>query len=132
MPADLAKPAFDLGIVTTQIDSALGFYRDIVGLVPVMMLARETGDIHLLAAGERLLKLVDAPDAPSHASGAITDASGLRYVSFWITNLDEVHDELVAASIDILKPPFEVAPSTRAMLVHDPDGNVVEFLEEAT
>jgi hypothetical protein len=35
MPAQLAKPGFDLGIVTAQIDDSLRFYRDLVGLEPI-------------------------------------------------------------------------------------------------
>jgi len=131
MPAELAKPAFDLGIVTDDIDASVGFYRDLLGFQPLSVLARETGDIHLLIAGEMLVKLVDAPTAAPGPKGAITDATGLRYVTFWVTNLSDLHTELTTAGVRVLREPFEVAPGTTAMLVFDPDGNVVEILETA-
>lgn len=132
MPAALAKPAFDLGIVTADIEASLHFYRDLLGFQSLMVLPVESGDLHLLIAGEMLIKLADVPGAAPGAKGPIPEATGLRYVTFWVTNLDDLLSELTAAGIEVLQPPFEVVPGTRALLVFDPDGNVVEFLEQGT
>jgi catechol 2,3-dioxygenase-like lactoylglutathione lyase family enzyme len=132
MPAALAKPAFDLGIVTADIDASLRFYRDLLGFVPLMTMPTAGGDLHLLIAGEMLIKLLDAPGAPAGAKGDIPDATGFRYLTFWITNLDELLGELTAAGVEVLREPFVVVTNTTAVLVYDPDGNVVEFLEVAT
>ena len=127
MPADLAKPAFDLGIVTADVEAALHFYRDLLGFVPLGTMSTEMGELHLLIAGEVMVKLVDVADAPVGPKGDIPDATGLRYLTFWVTNLDELLAELIAAGVTVVRPPFEVAGTT-AVLVADPDGNVVEFL----
>lgn len=131
MPAALAKPGLDLGIVTADIDAALHFYRDLLGFVPLMVLPVESGDLHLLIAGEVLVKLADVPGAPAGPKGDIPEATGLRYFTFWVTNLDELIAELEAAGVAFVRPPFEIA-GTRGVLVHDPDGNVVEFLHQPT
>lgn len=131
MPAQLAKPAFDLGIVTADLEASLHFYRDLMGFEPLMVLPTAGGDLHLLIAGEMLIKLLDSPGTPAGPKGDIAEATGLRYVTFWITNLAELHEELLAAGVEVLRPPFEVVTNTTALLVHDPDGNVVEVLEVA-
>ena len=129
MPAALAKPAFDLGIVTADIEASLRFYRDLLGFTPLMTLTTDTGELHLLIAGEMLVKLVDVPDAAAGPKGDIPEATGLRYVTFWVTNFTELVAELAAADVPTVRGPFEVAGTT-AILVADPDGNVVEFLSQ--
>ncbi len=132
MPADLTKPAFDLGVVTTDIEASLRFYRDLLGFVPLMVLPLDDGDLHLLIAGEMLIKLKDSPSAVASPKGEIADATGFRYVTFWVANMAELLDGLRAAGVTIMREPFEVLPNTMAVLVADPDGNVVEFLEQAS
>lgn len=130
MPASLAHAGVDIGIVTSDIDSALHFYRDLLGFRPLMVLPTEFGDLHLLIAGEILVKLADVPDANAGPKGEIPEATGVRYLTFWVSNLDELLAELEAAEVTVLREPFEVVPGAMAFLVHDPDGNVVEFLEQ--
>jgi len=131
MPAQLARSGADIGIVTADIDAALHFYRDLLGFVPLMVLPVASGDLHLLIAGEVLVKLADVPEAPPSPKGDIPDATGFRYLTFWVTNLQELLAELVAAGVPVVRPPFEVVAGTTALLVADPDGNVVEFLEQS-
>jgi len=130
MPADLAKTAADIGIVTADIDASLHFYRDLLGFVPLMVLPVESGDLHLLIAGEILVKLADVPGAPAGPKGDIPEATGLRYFTFWVTNLHQLLAELEADGVAVVRAPFEVLAGTTALLVADPDGNVVEFLEQ--
>ncbi len=129
MPAELAKPTLDVGIVTTDIDASLHFYRDLLGFTPLMTLPTPDGDLHLLIAGEVMVKLMDVPGASAGPTGDIGAASGLRYLTFWVTNLHELLEELTAAGVQVVRPPFEVAGTTAA-LVADPGGTVVEFLHQ--
>ncbi len=132
MPAALTKPAFDLGIVTADIEASLRFYRDLLGLVPLMTFPTAGGDLHLLIAGEMMIKLLDSPGSPAGPKGDIPEATGFRYLTFWISNLEELLGELTDAGVEVLRPPFDVAPGTTGLLVLDPDGNVVEFLQTAS
>ena len=96
--------------------------RDVLVRQPRMLL-------HLLIAGEVMVKLMDVPGAPAGPTGGIAAATGLRYLTFWVTNLHELLAELEDAGVEVLRKPFEVAGTT-AVLVADPDGNVVEFLHQ--
>lgn len=131
MAAQLAKARVDIGIVTGRIGASLAFYRDLLGFEPVLVVPRETGDIHVLMAGETLLKIWDVPVAAPGTPGAIGAVTGLRYLSIWVTNQDELLTDLEAAGVDVLGEPHEVAAGTVAALVADPDGNVVEVLQES-
>lgn len=129
MPAQLTKPGLDLGIVTADVEPLLHFYRDLLGFEPLMTLPVEDGELHLLIAGEFMVKLMHIPDAPAGPRGELGSATGLRYFTFWVANLDELLDELRAAGTTVAREPFKVAGTTAA-IVADPDGNLVEFLAQ--
>ena len=131
MAAQLTKTLVDIGLVTTRIDEALAFYRDLLGFSPVLVLPRDTGDIHVLAAGEALVKLWDSPDAPEGPRGDIGAATGYRYLTIWVENQDEIVHAAREAGCEVIADAHEVAPGTLAALIGDPDGNVVEVLQEA-
>ncbi len=129
MAAQLTKNHVDIGIVTTRIHDSLAFYRDLLGFTPVLVLPRSTGDIHLLAAGDALVKLWDSPDAAEGPRGEIGAATGFRYLTIWVDNQDEVVAAARSAGSQVIAEAHEVAPGAMAALVADPDGNVVELLE---
>ena len=128
MAAQLTKNHVDIGIVTTRIDDALAFYRDLLGFAPVLVLPRETGDIHVLAAGDALVKLWDSPDVAEGPKGEIGAATGFRYLTIWVENQDELVTAARDAGVEVVAEAHEVAPGTIAVLLADPDGNVVEIL----
>jgi len=48
-----------------------------------------------------------------------------------VTNLEALVDSLKAAEVSVIIPVTELRPGIRIAMVADPDGNWVEFLEEA-
>ena len=132
MTMQIGKAGIDLGIVVRDVDAMVAFYRDTLGLYyegenPVP----GGGVMHRLWAAETMVKLV-APDPAPEATnppGGLAAASGMRYFTFTVTNLDDVFDACVAASAAVVLTPFAVAPSVRSARVEDPDGNHVEFLQ---
>jgi glyoxylase I family protein len=124
----------DLGIVVRDLDAMLAFYRDRLGLweegtnpVP------GGGTMHRLWAGESMIKIV-APDPPPPVDGVpggLRAATGLRYFTFTIEDLDATMAALETAGTPVVRPITEMAPGVRIALVEDPEGNVVEFLERA-
>ena len=133
MVMKLTSPGLDLGIVVGDLDQALHFYRDLLGLhyegsnpVP------GGGTMHRLWAAESMVKLVapePVPDAPVIAGGLRGGALGLRYFTFSIDGIDELIEELAANGVTVTRGVTEMAPGVRIALVEDPDGNQVEFLE---
>jgi len=133
MVMKLTSPGLDLGIVVGDLDRALHFYRDLLGLhyegsnpVP------GGGTMHRLWAAESMVKLVapdPVPDTGVIAGGLRGGALGLRYFTFSIDGIDELMEELAAQGVTVTRGVTEMAPGVRIALVEDPDGNQVEFLE---
>jgi glyoxylase I family protein len=134
MGVNVAKDAIDLGIVTTNGEAMLAFYRDVLGFKHEGDIAMEHVGIkvmHRLWFGNSLIKLVVPvkPPPASAAPGGIPGATGYRYWTMTIHNLDEVLSAVQAAGQKIVRPRTEVRPGVVIGMVEDPDGNWVEFIQ---
>ena len=69
MTLQITKPGIDLGIVTTNGDALLAFYRDVLGLDHQgdMPMPGGAGTMHRLLCGGSLIKLVAMPSLPTTA-----------------------------------------------------------------
>jgi catechol 2,3-dioxygenase-like lactoylglutathione lyase family enzyme len=134
MGVKVAKDAIDLGIVTTNGEAMLTFYRDVLGFEHEGDIAMEHVGIkvmHRLWFGKSLIKLVvpvKDPGVPA-APGGIQGGTGYRYWTMTIHNLDEVLSAVQAAGQKIVRPRTEVRPGVVIGMVEDPDGNLVEFIQ---
>jgi catechol 2,3-dioxygenase-like lactoylglutathione lyase family enzyme len=134
MGVKVAKDAIDLGIVTTNGEAMLAFYRDVLGFEHEGDIAMEHVGIkvmHRLWFGKSLIKLVvpvKDPGVPA-APGGIQGGTGYRYWTMTIHNLDEVLSAVQAAGQKIVRPRTEVRPGVVIGMVEDPDGNWVEFIQ---
>jgi len=134
MGVNVAKDTIDLGIVTTNGEAMLAFYRDVLGFKHEGDIAMEHVGIkvmHRLWFGNSLIKLVVPvkPPPASAAPGGIPGATGYRYWTMTIHNLDEVLSAVQAAGQKIVRPRTEVRPGVVIGMVEDPDGNWVEFIQ---
>lgn len=131
MAVALTKSAIDLGIVTSNEDAMLAFYRDLLGFVeePSTPLPGG-GKMNRLWCGESLIKIVVPEPAPAAAPapGGIGGATGYRYWTMRVNNLAEVMAECEAAGTKIVMPVREIRPGVTIGMVEDPDGNWVEFV----
>ena len=110
------------GAISALISALLG--ESIAPLVAFLLLVI-VGGIVLSAVAP------DPAPAAGNPPGGLRAASGMRYFTFTVTNLDEVFDACSAAGAAVVLTPFAVAPSVRIAMVEDPDGNHVEFLERS-
>ena len=71
-----SKSSIDLGIVTTNGDAMLAFYRDTIGLkyLREMPMPGGTGVVHQMACGDSVIKLVVLASAPASAPRAVSRA----------------------------------------------------------
>ncbi|KAI9010190.1 Glyoxalase/Bleomycin resistance protein/Dihydroxybiphenyl dioxygenase [Hyaloraphidium curvatum] len=127
-----AKQALDLGIICSDIEKSLAFYRDLLGLpksgeleIPGM------GIMHRLTFGDSDLKLWDPAKVPAAGELGLMAGLGFRYITFKIDNLEEVCKACEEAGVKFDAPRREAFPGVWLALVRDPDGNVVEFVEMA-
>jgi len=132
MGIQLTKQGIDLGIVTSNGDAALTFYRDTLGFRQ----EPDTpfpggGTMHRLWCGDSLIKIVVPTEPPPATApkGGPTGATGYRYWTISVSNLQELVDECRAGGYRIRVEPREVRPGVTIAMVEDPDGNWVEFLQ---
>ncbi len=135
MGVQLAKSAIDLGIVITDSERSLAFYRDLLGFEHVAdtpMPIAGGGTMHRLNCGDTLIKLVKLNNTPERdGSGGIPGATGMRYFTMIVSNLSEIVGQCEEAGVTIAVPITEVRPGVTIAMVEDPDKNWVEFVENS-
>jgi glyoxylase I family protein len=132
MGVNLTKNAFDLGIVVADIERSLAFYRDFLGFpFENKMPFSKTTTLHFLKAGDGNIKLweVAAPPAATDAGFPLDAHRGYRYITFSVSNLDEVAAAAEGAGITTLVPATELMPGVKICILADPDGNAVELVQ---
>ncbi|HVA94058.1 MAG TPA: VOC family protein [Candidatus Dormibacteraeota bacterium] len=134
------------GIVCVDIDRMLDFYVRVLGLT-LMSDDEATPEMSAIFGaaphgfriirlqtpyGERV-KLVQIRNG--HATGIpapewVFHRQGIAYITFIVSNIDEVTERLTAQGVKLVRPePVEVRKGFVALFVEDPEGNFVEFVE---
>ena len=131
MGIQLGKPSIDLGIVTTNGEAMLAFYRDVLGFKCLrdMPMPGGSGTMHQLMCGDSMIKIVVLPATPAIAApGGIQGATGYRYWTITVTNMAELLTACADKGHKVIMKERELRPGVRIGMVADPDGNWVEFL----
>ncbi|MSR13618.1 MAG: hypothetical protein EXR86_03455 [Gammaproteobacteria bacterium] len=126
-----AKTCVDIGILVNDIQNSLAFYQDLLGLKKIGELPIPFGHMHRLGFGESFVKLIDPKKIPPAGELGLTKALGFRYLTFQISNIDEVCAACEKAGVTFEMPKQELMPGVTIAMVRDPDGNVVEFVQRA-
>lgn len=126
-----AKDSLDLGIVVSDIQASLAFYKDLLGLEFVGTTPVWFGTMHRLRFGSSDFKLVDPKTVPPKGAIGLDKQLGFRYVTFVVKNLSEICAELKKKGVEFAEPEQEARPGVRIAMVKDPDGNIVEFVERS-
>ncbi|NKB57455.1 MAG: hypothetical protein GKS00_14110 [Alphaproteobacteria bacterium] len=131
MNIELGKESIDIGIVVRDLDAALKFYRDTLGLEYAAEMPAGGGRMHRLMCGTTVVKIVihDTLPAKSDNGGGPLGASGIRYWTISVKDLAAITDKCRDAGYTVAVEPRDVRPGVRISMVEDPDGNWVEFLE---
>ena len=132
MALKLRKKSVDIGIVTRNRDAMLAFYRDLLGLRHESTMEMPGGSVmSRLRAGNSLIKIiVTDPEPPTDAApGGIKGATGCRYWTLHISNLDEALDQIESAGHKIRLGRRTIRDGVDVGIVEDPDGNWLELVE---
>lgn len=124
-----AKNSIDLGIIVSDIRASLNFYQNILGLEFVGITPSGVGTMHRLRFGTSDFKIIDPKIIPPKGPSGLDKQLGFRYVTFPVLNLAEICNKLKSIGIEFAIPEREVRPGVHIAMVKDPDGNIVEFVE---
>lgn len=130
--AKITKPALDLGIITRDSAPMLAFYQQMLGLALESVIPMPSGGtMHRLRVGESILKIVqlDKPPAAEGIPGGIPAATGIRYFTLHISNLESVVDGCDQGGYKVVVPVKAIRPGVSIAIVNDPDGNWLELLQ---
>jgi catechol 2,3-dioxygenase-like lactoylglutathione lyase family enzyme len=131
-----------LVIGVTDMDRALTFYRDVLGMEIVFesLISGEPFDNALHASrrqegrvvggllGGLMIELLSLGANPPNQKPTRAGITGIQTVSFSVTDLDETHRRISDAGCQPDQQPFEIG-GVRMFFVKDPDGTAVEFIE---
>lgn len=131
-----------LVVGVTDMDRALAFYRDLLGMEVVFesLISGEPFDAVLHATrrqegrvvggllGGLMVELLSIGANPPKEDAARRTFTGILNVSLSVTDLDETHRRITAAGYTPDQKPFEIG-GVRMFFVKDPDGTPVEFIE---
>ena len=131
MLAKLGKSAIDLGMVVRNTDACVEFYGDLLGMELEGELDVLGVHMHRFVCGDTIVKLVTLAETPEAANppGGFTGGTGIRYWTITVENLEEISDRCQSAGVPIPMPINEARPGVRMMVVEDPDGNWLEFIQ---
>jgi catechol 2,3-dioxygenase-like lactoylglutathione lyase family enzyme len=141
--AVLADVSFcHLVVGVTDMDRALAFYRDVLGMEVVFetLISGEPFDAVLHAKrkqegrvvggllGGLMVELLSLAGKPATDKPARRGLTGIHNVSLSVADLDDTHRRISAAGYQPDQEPFEIG-GVRMFFVQDPDGTPVEFIE---
>lgn len=132
MSADIRKPAIDIGIVTNNLAAMLAFYRDTLGLdFEAAIDMPGGGEMHRFKVGDSIIKVIETDPKPTTAAapGGIRGATGYRYWTITVSNLQACLQRVAADGFKIVVPAKVVRAGVTIAIVADPDGNWVELLQ---
>ena len=132
MGVELKRNGIEVGIVTQNPEAMLAFYRDTLGFVFETKWDMPGGNtMYRLKWGDCIVKLVKPKDPPpaEAPSGGIDGATGYRYWTIHISNMDSALEDVRKGGYTIAVPAVEIMPGVRIAMVEDPDGNWVEFVD---
>lgn len=131
MSVALTKDSIDLGIVISDADTALAFYRDLLGFELVGTMPAPNATMYRLMCGTSMIKLMHHDTLPPAASppGGIPAATGIRYFTISVSNIAEMTEQCAAAGHKVIWDNRVLRPGVTVSMVEDPDGNWVEFLQ---
>lgn len=110
----------------------LAFYRDTLGLTLEGEVEMPNGS-HMtrLLCGKTVIKLLVHKREPKAeaAPGGINGATGYRYWTITVGNIEEATNACKDAGYKVVVPVTELLPGRTISMIEDPDGNWVELLQ---
>lgn len=128
---ELANDQMQIGMVTRNVEAMVKFYGETLGLTLQQRVdLPQVGALYFFELGSNIIKFLVpevAVEQDDHV-GAPQAANGLRYWTVQVNNLQALVETIKQAGLTPLTEITEVG-ELRFVIVPDPDGNCIEFLE---
>lgn len=136
--------AHHYGVTVSDMEEALGFYRDTLGMEKVeefefaseefsAFVGVENADAHLvfLDADGCAVELLEYNNPPGENAneGVSNNDTGASHFCLAVDDIELVQDDL-SDEVEFVAPPQTLANGAKVAYMYDPDGNIVELLEE--
>jgi methylmalonyl-CoA epimerase len=123
---------FDHVAITVQdMDRAVAFYRDLLGLEVLGQLFLEDGTIKLvfLRSGGGCVELFEYRDQDAATAVGVPDTvGGFKHLALQTDDVDGVAARLKAAGVAFTLEPLDAVGGVRLGFFRDPDGNLLELV----
>nr|WP_227357520.1 VOC family protein [Haladaptatus salinisoli] len=130
-----------VGVVVSDLDEAVSFYRDTLGLAiadeftlsddgiaTAIDVEEVTGDfVHLDAGGTRIELIEYDPVGDDTTANAINQ-HGAKHIGFSVDDIDTFYETL-PKDVEPISNPQPIEIGTSILFFRDPDGNFVEVVE---
>ncbi len=129
--SEIQKAAIDIGIVTNNLEAMLAFYTDVLALPIEAVIDMPGGGVmHRFKVGDSIVKVIATDPAPqtSAVPGGIRGATGYRYWTLHVTDLQAALNNVEQAGHKVVVPQKTIRSGVDIAIVADPDGNWVELL----
>jgi len=142
-----SSPVISIGLVTTNLDQSLAFYKDVIGMIEVRQFdasaefATKIGLTNNMPASVHVLKLEDSKAATewkvmsfgkpaTHPQqNYVHDDTGMQYLTIMVNSLTSLMERFKKHNIKLLgSTPHQVGENRFIVTVQDPDGNFVELI----
>ena len=124
-----------VGMTTSNMDSAVAFYCDLLGLRLALRKANGGGgELAFLDAGGGMLEIVQPATGAVRFRDVPMSEAGMRHLTLAYGNVDAMVEKLEAAGVEIAERPRDAHNPEmirRVAFVRDPDGVLVELIERA-
>lgn len=146
-PDDFAKSAISIGVVVEDLDKALDFYLNVIGMVKTGEFSvdadksRELGLSNGNSFDVKVLKLENSESAPewklmsfgkkaTHPKQTyVPDDTGMQYITIFVKSMKPFLERIKKHDVKMLgKTPAMLDETRQFVLVQDPDGTFIELI----
>ena len=146
-PDDFAKSAISIGVVVEDLDKALDFYLNVIGMVKTGEFSvdadksRELGLSNGNSFDVKVLKLENSESAPewklmsfgkkaTHPKQTyVPDDTGMQYITIFVKSMKPLLERIKKHDVKMLgKTPAMLDETRQFVLVQDPDGTFIELI----
>ncbi len=129
---NFTSKAIDIGIVTSNKESILNFYENILGFTnEVQIPFPGLGTVNKISYGIGYIKVLVLDGKPSNTNpiGDFSTSNGIRYITINLSNLDELITICSKNNVTIINSGMTIRPGVTVALIQDPDGNLIELMQ---